>query len=79
MAGERIDEALLDTDGIPGDRIVHVSGPEGMRTARRQYRLLGLRGTLGADGPLVDGHPWRSVKALALVKQAAGDDAWLEA
>jgi uncharacterized protein YcbX len=71
--------AAVGRNGIPGDRIVHVVGPEGVRTARRHYRLLGLRGTLGPDGPLVNGHPWDGPEALALVKQAAGDDAWLEA
>ena len=51
-----------------------------MRTSRRQYRLLGLRGTLDSDGrPHIDGHPWNSQDALALVRQAAGADAWLEA
>jgi uncharacterized protein len=80
LAGERLQAAELTVDGIPGDRIVQVRGPEGVRTARRQFRLLGLHGTLGADGqPLVNGHPWRSKEALALVKQAAGADAWLEA
>ena len=51
-----------------------------MRTSRRHYRLLGLRGTLDPDGrPLINGHPWNSPDALALVKGAAGADAWLEA
>jgi uncharacterized protein YcbX len=79
LAGERISMAVVGPNGIPGDRIVQVVGPEGVRTARRHYRLLGLRGTLGPDGPLVNGHPWDGPEALALVKQAAGDDAWLEA
>jgi len=80
LAGEPIDSADLVAGGIPGDRIVHVEGPEGVRTSRRHHRLLGLRGTLGPDGqPLVNGFPWRSDPALALVKAAAGDDAWLEA
>jgi uncharacterized protein YcbX len=80
LAGEPLDMAQLATSGIPGDRIVHVRGPEGVRTSRRQHRLLGLRGSLGSDGqPLVNGHPWRSAEALALVRAAAGDDAWLEA
>ena len=80
LAGEPLDTAQLTTSGIPGDRIVHVRGPEGVRTSRRQHRLLGLRGSLGPDGqPLVDGHPWQSAEALALVRTAAGDDAWLEA
>lgn len=80
LAGEPLQTAQLTPAGIPGDRIVHVRGPEGVRTSRRQYRLLGLHGTLGPDGkPLVDGHPWQSAEALALVREAAGDDAWLEA
>ena len=80
LAGERLPTARLEVTGIPGDRIVHVEGPEGVRTSRRHHRLLGLHGTLGADGiPLIDGHRWGSPEALALVKAAAGDDAWLEA
>ncbi len=79
LAGERLATARIEDDGIPGDRLVGVRGPEGVRTSRRHYRLLGLRGTLGPDDrPLIDGHPWESRDALALVKAAAGDDAWLE-
>ena len=71
--------ATLEPDGIIGDRIVRVRGPEGVRTSRRDYRLLGLRGTLDANGrPLIDGHPWESPEALALVRNAARQDAWLE-
>lgn len=80
LAGESLAHARIGPDGIPGDRIVHVRGPEGVRTSRRHYRLLGLRGTLGADGrPFINGYPWDSPEALALVKGAAGDDTWLEA
>lgn len=80
LAGERLPMTTLTTEGLPFDRIVQVYGPEGVRTSRRQYKLLGLRGTLGDDGrPLINGHPWDSAEALALVKRAAGDDAWLEA
>ena len=79
MAGERLSTAVIGSDGIPGDRIVRVRGPEGVRTSRRQYRLIGLRGTLDADGrPRINGHLWNSPEALALVKQAAGADARLE-
>ena len=36
------------------------------------------RGSLGPDGePLVDGHPWDSPEAAAIVREAAGDDALL--
>jgi len=79
LAGERLDTADVGDRGIPGDRLVWVCGPEGVRTARRQHRLLGLRGTLDSDGePLINGHPWQSPRALALVRNAAGEDAWLE-
>ncbi len=80
LAGEPLTEAILTTSGIPGDRIVHVRGPEGVRTSRRQFKMLGLRGTLSATGrPLVNDLPWDSDEALALVRLAAGDDALLAA
>ena len=80
LAGEKLHEAELTEAGIAGDRTVHVRGPEGVRTSRRQYRMLGLHGTLGSDGvPLVNGHRWDSAAALKLVKEAAGADAWLVA
>lgn len=79
MAGEPLTNAVLTADGVPGDRVVWVRGPEGVRTARRQYKLLGLRGTLSGDGEvLVNGHAWDSPTAKALVQAAAGEDAWLE-
>ena len=78
MAGEPLTMAELTNVGIPGDRLVHVRGPEGVRTSRRHYRLLGLRGTVDPNGrALVNGLPWDSPGVLALVRQAAGDDAWI--
>lgn len=80
LAGEAIEVAELTPKGIPGDRIVHVRGPEGVRTSRRHHRLLGLRGSLDPTGtPRINGLPWDSPEALALVREAAGPDAWLEA
>ena len=80
LAGEPLETAQLTAAGIPGDRIVHVRGPEGVRTSRRHHLLLGLKGSLDPGGrPLVNGLPWDSEEALALVRRAAGDDAWLEA
>ena len=79
LAGERLTQADFREDGIHGDRIVRVRGPEGVRTSRRQYRLLGLHGTLDSHGrPHVDGHLWNTPAALALVRHAAVADAWLE-
>ncbi len=78
LAGEAIREARLTAHGVPGDRTVHVRGPEGVRTSRRQYKLLGLHATLGADQrPRVNGFPWDSAQALSLVQRAAGADAEL--
>jgi MOSC domain-containing protein len=80
LAGEPLTVATLTPEGIPGDRVVHVCGPEGVRTSRRYPRLLGLRGTLGSDSrPCINGYLWDSPEALALIKGAAGGDAWLEA
>ena len=80
LAGEGLTSARLTHDGVDGDRRVVVCGPEGVRTSRRQFQLLGLHGTLDPDrGPLIDGHPWASAEAVRLVRAAAGDDAWLEA
>ncbi len=76
MGGESLTTAELTSDGVTGDRVVHVRGPEGVRTSRRQYLLLGLHATLGPDGePLVDGLPWSSAEVLDRVRDAAGDDA----
>ncbi len=80
LAGETLKAAELTADGISGDRIVHVRGPEGVRTSRRHYRLLGLRGTLDPDSQVqINGHPWNSPESLAAVQAAAGNDAWLDA
>jgi MOSC domain-containing protein len=80
LAGELLSTAAIGVNGVPGDRAVWVIGPEGVRTSRRHYRLLGLHGTLNQQGRvLVNGHPWESPEAHALVKQAAGDEAWLAA
>jgi MOSC domain-containing protein len=79
LAGERLTTTAIGVNGIPGDRVVWVCGPEGVRTSRRHFQLLGLRGTLSPDGhALVDGHRWESPHALALVRRAAGEDSWLE-
>ncbi|QJR34062.1 MOSC domain-containing protein [Gemmatimonas groenlandica] len=78
LAGESLHTTHVSSDGIPGDRVIQVYGPEGVRTARRQYKLLGLHGSLDADGrPRIDGNPWNSAAALAAVQEVAGSDAEL--
>ncbi len=80
LAGEPLGTTRLGAKGLPGDRIVHVRGPEGVRTSRRHHRLLGLTAVLAPDGvPRINGHRWDSEEALDLVKRAAGEDAWLVA
>jgi uncharacterized protein len=79
LAGEALREAIIGERGIAGDRVVRVCGPEGVRTSRRHYKLLGLHATTGPGGyPLINGYPWDSAEALALTKAAAGSDSWLE-
>ncbi len=77
MAGERIQRTQVGSQGFAGDRQVLVWGPNGrVLTARRHFRLLGLKGTLGADGQArIDGYLWNSPEALTLVREAAGPGA----
>ncbi|MDX6474953.1 MAG: uncharacterized protein QOH95_464, partial [Gaiellaceae bacterium] len=76
MRGERLDSADVGSDGIGGDRLVHVR-ESGGRVVTSRYRpgLLGLSATLGPDGePLVDGEPWTSPGTLAKVRAATTPD-----
>jgi uncharacterized protein YcbX len=79
MAGERLRSAELRADGIAGDRVVLVAGPDGrVRTARTWPSLLGLRAVLGEDGePLVGGRSWRDPAVAADVERAGGRGARL--
>src|SRR4051812_32128209 len=78
LRGEALDEAVLTSDGVPGDRIVHVSRGHAPLTGRTRHALLTIPATTGADGePLVDGYPWRSDQARKIIAAAAGPDAEL--
>ena len=70
MRGERLAAAEIRGDGIVGDRLVHVRESSGrVATSRFRPGLLGLSGTLGADGePLVDGVPWSEPAVLERVR-----------
>ncbi|HYV85150.1 MAG TPA: MOSC N-terminal beta barrel domain-containing protein [Patescibacteria group bacterium] len=79
MAGERLRSVRLGTDGVEGDRVVHVATADGrVVTARLKPALLGLHAVLGPDGePLVDGRPWSAPEVARDVRRAAGDGARL--
>jgi uncharacterized protein YcbX len=80
LGGEPLDDAVLTSGGIPGDRVVHVAGGRGPLTGRTRHGLLTVPASTGADGePLVAGHPWRSDAAAGIVRAAAGDGAELVA
>jgi uncharacterized protein YcbX len=80
LAGEPLDRVEIRPDGLVGDRLVQVYDARGrVVTARKRPGLLGHRGTLGPDGePRVDGWPWVSPEAAALIARAAGPAARLD-
>jgi uncharacterized protein len=76
LKGERLSEAEITKRGIPGDRqVVVVRSINGrFLTSRVRPKLLGLQGSIGADGaPTINGHRWDSPEALRLVHEAAGE------
>ncbi len=79
MAGERVTQIQVGELGFADDRKVLVRAGNGrVLTSRTHHQLLGLKGTLGADGqPQISGHVWDSPDALALVRKAVGADAEL--
>jgi uncharacterized protein YcbX len=80
LAGERLKQAEITPGGLVGDRLVQVYDAAGrVITARKRPALLGHQGTLGSDGePRVDGWPWASADAAALIVRAAGPATRLE-
>jgi uncharacterized protein YcbX len=80
LRGEQLPVTELTTDGIPGDRVVHVAGSRGPLTGRTRHGLLSVPAGTGPDGvPTVAGHPWSSARAAAVIRDAAGDSAHLVA
>lgn len=73
MAGERLDEAELRADGIPGDRIYQVRRADGrIVDARAHPRMLGLHPTFTATGELlIDGKQGDSPQVARSVEEAA--------
>jgi len=76
MGGERLESVHVGTDGVLGDRLVHVREANGrVVTSRYRPQLLGLHASLGPDGePLVDGEPWRSPAVLERVRARTSPD-----
>jgi uncharacterized protein len=78
LGGERLQQAEVREDGIPGDRMLVVRRNGRLLTGRRRPQLLGLAARLGEDGePLVDGRPWQSSAVAEAVAAAGGDGARL--
>jgi hypothetical protein len=78
MRGERLEQAELTLEGIPGDRGLYVvDAAGGIVSARTRPGLLGLAATYDqASGEvLVDELPWRHPLIAAEVERAAGQGA----
>jgi uncharacterized protein YcbX len=73
MRGERLESAHLTTNGVAGDRLIHLRNTNGVVTARTRHQLLGLSAVTAPEGQvLVDGHPWDGPLAATLIEDAAG-------
>lgn len=78
LKGEQLETAELTSNGIAGDRLVHVRGWQGPVTGRSRHGLLTIAGTTGLDGvPRVDGHPWHTEQAVEIIRAVVGDDSEL--
>jgi hypothetical protein len=76
MAGKSVDHIEITELGVADDREVLVINRNGrIVTSRTHHKLLGLKGTIGEDSlPKINGYPWDSSEARALVRGAAGPD-----
>ena len=78
LRGEELTTAVVDADGVRGDRLVHVRGPRGLLTGRTRHALLTIQGETGPSGePLVAGSRWDTPAAAATIGAAAGAGATL--
>lgn len=79
LKGEQIQEARVTSNGVPGDREIVVLNRAGhIVTSRTRPKLLGLNGSLGADGiPTINGFNWDSAEARELVNCAVGEEVQL--
>jgi uncharacterized protein YcbX len=81
LKGEQITEAEITAVGIPHDRQIVIIRSLNQRalTSRTRPKLLGLQGSLDADGtPTINGLRWNSTEALQLVQETVGEPVTLE-
>ena len=79
MAGEQVSQIEVGELGFVNDRNVLVLDErQRIATSRTHHRLLGLKGKMDPGGnPTINGHPWNSPEALALVRAAVSQGATL--
>jgi uncharacterized protein YcbX len=80
LAGEQLEVAEINANGIAGDRgvLVYNEKKRNLITSRTHPKLLGLKATLGSDGkPLINGHVWDEPESVNAIISAAGPDARL--
>lgn len=82
LGGQALGEALLTSDGLDGDRRVHVRDAGGAVSGRIHHGLLTVPGSTDEHGtPLVDGHRWDSPEALSRVRSVSSPEvelAWYD-
>src|ERR1700722_13865440 len=73
LGAEPLAEAELTSDGVVGDRLVHVRGQYGPLTGRTRHGLLTVPASTGPDGvPRVAAHRWDSPEAAEIIEARAG-------
>jgi len=80
LAGEQIEIADIQADGIAGDRhvLVYNSHTHSIITSRTHPKLLALKATFNKNGEtLINGHPWNDPDSEQAIIGAAGPNARL--
>jgi uncharacterized protein YcbX len=79
MAGEQVNQIEVSELGFANDReILVLDERRKIATSRTYHRLLGLKGKITPEGDAtINGNPWNSPEALALVRAAVGQGATL--
>jgi uncharacterized protein YcbX len=79
LGGQQLEQARVEPEGIPGDRVVHVEDAHGrVVTSRSRPRLLLHHATTGPGGePRIDGRAWTDRGVAADIEHAGGPGARL--